>query len=71
MALERTLRPPVQLMDPTPDQPRPVVGCDVCAALGKQWLQAMDRAGPAYDPSHAVDLGIEISRHPHQREPRT
>lgn len=46
--------------------PKPVPGCDVCGALAKQWKQAMER-GPAYDPSHAVDLAVEISRHPHPR----
>lgn len=53
--------------DPSPKEPKPHRGCDVCEALYKQWLMSMNRCGPAYDPSHAVDLGIEIGRHPHGR----
>jgi hypothetical protein len=64
----RTLSDPVQLTDPTRyEPPIPVPGCDVCAALHKQWAQAMEAGSPAYDPSHAVDLAIEISRHPHAK----
>ena len=66
MALERTLRDPVQLMDPLADEPpKPAQGCDVCGALSRQWAQATEVGSPAYDPSHATDLAVEIRRHPH------
>lgn len=51
--------------DGFPDEPRAVPGCAVCRALKQQWRQASDKGNPAYDISHAVDLAIEISRHPH------
>lgn len=49
-------------------EPKPVVGCAVCRALGQQWHQATTAGSPAYDPSHATDLAIEISRHPHPKK---
>lgn len=57
----------VELTDPTPDDPRPVQGCAVCQALIKQRRMAMEKGSPAYNPSHAVDLAIEVRRHPHGR----
>lgn len=58
--------PPVRLMDPTDfGPPTPSPGCDVCAALEKQWRQATEVGSPAHDPSHATDLAVEIRRHPH------
>lgn len=69
MALERTLKDPITLPDPVPPKkPEPVPGCDVCEALGKQWKQATEVGSPAYDLSHAIDLAIEIRRHPHPRK---
>jgi hypothetical protein len=56
----------VRLTDPFHDEPTPVPGCDVCAALHSQWMQATDVGSPAFDQSHAVDLAVEISRHPHK-----
>ncbi|QEV15484.1 hypothetical protein CP974_03040 [Streptomyces fradiae ATCC 10745 = DSM 40063] len=57
---------PVFVGLPGPD-PVPAPGCDVCAALHKQWKQASDPTSPARNPSHAVDLAIEMRRHPHPR----
>lgn len=57
----------VQLGEPAMRRaPAPVRGCDVCSALAKQWHMSMEK-GPAYDPSHATDLAVEIHRHPHVR----
>lgn len=49
--------------------PKPAPGCDICEALVKQWKQATEVGGPAYNSSHAVDLAVEITRHPHPRPP--
>lgn len=69
MALQRTLGPPVQLSDPLAlKAPEPVRGCDVCAACARQWKEASNPNSVAYDPSHATDLAVEISRHPHPRK---
>lgn len=58
----------VQLGDPSVlPAPAPIPGCDVCSALTKQWRQASDVGSPAFDRSHATDLAVEISRHPHAR----
>lgn len=54
-----------------PDKPVPHPGCDVCAALHGQWHEAMDRQSVAFDPSFAVDLAIEIGRHPHKKGERS
>ncbi|MFD4942416.1 hypothetical protein ACFWNT_07705 [Streptomyces sp. NPDC058409] len=54
--------------DVLPDEPRAATGCAVCRALKSQWRQATDKGNPAYDMSHAVDLAIEISRHPHAKK---
>ncbi|QKN87610.1 hypothetical protein QEN63_gp25 [Streptomyces phage Vondra] len=61
---------PVELSDGVPITPRPVTGCAVCAALMKQWRQATSPGSPAFDPSHATDLAVEIRRHPHQYKRR-
>lgn len=55
------------LSDEPPAPPVPVPGCAVCAALAKQWAQATEVGSPAYSPSHASDLAVEIGRHPHGR----
>lgn len=55
----------VKLTDPFVREPRPTRGCDVCGALVRQWRQATEVGSPAFDRSHAVDLAVEISRHPH------
>lgn len=69
MALQRTLGEPVELTEPSMlDEPQAVPGCDVCGALKKQWRQATEVGSPAYDPSHATDLAVEIRRHPHPRK---
>lgn len=68
MALDTTLREPVQLTDPLEvEPPKPARGCDVCGALLKQWRQATEVGSQAFDLSHATDLSVEIKRHPHQR----
>lgn len=61
---------PVQLGDPT-EPPNAFPGCDVCAALLKQWRMASAPTSPAHDVSHATDLAVEISRHPHKRAVRS
>jgi hypothetical protein len=69
VALERTLREPVDLTDPfTLREPEPVPGCDVCEAAKKQWRQATDVESPEYDLSRATDLAVEIRSHPHPRK---
>lgn len=66
MGLKTTPRKPVNLSDPLRrEPPTPAPGCDVCNALAKQWRQSMEAGSPAYDPSHATDLAVEINRHPH------
>ncbi len=51
-----------------PGPPKVSPGCDVCAALSRQWRHATDPHGPAHDPSHATDLAVGIGRHPHGRK---
>lgn len=64
----RTMDAPVQLLEPaTRTAPEPFPGCDVCDALNKQWAQASDPNNPAHDASHALDLAVEIKRHPHAK----
>ncbi len=70
MRLETTLSGPVTLTEWTEREPKPTPGCDVCGALLKQWRQATESGSPAYDLSHATDLAVEISRHPHSRAMR-
>ncbi|MCX5234825.1 hypothetical protein [Streptomyces prunicolor] len=65
MASRTTMADPVQLSEPEFPAPEPVRGCDVCGALFGQWKQATEKGSPAYDPSHATDLAVEIGRHPH------
>lgn len=60
------LQGPVTLTSPLPERPRAATGCDICAALLKQWRQATEVGGQAYDLSHATDLAVEIRRHPHE-----
>lgn len=67
MARSTTMTAAVQLTEPIREKPRPAPGCDVCAALARQWAQAVEAGSPAYDPSHATDLAVEIQRHPHGR----
>jgi hypothetical protein len=55
---------------PIPAPPIPAPGCDVCAACFNQWREASTPGHPAFDRSHAADLAIEISRHPHPRAAR-
>lgn len=60
---------PVFLSGPgLPDEPKAATGCAACRALLRQWHQATNRRNPAYDMSHAADLAVEISRHPHPRK---
>ncbi|MFJ5103239.1 hypothetical protein [Streptomyces sp. NPDC088554] len=69
---QRHMTPPVHLMEPAVHKaPEPAPGCDVCGALAKQWKQATDATSPAYDLSHALDLAIEIGRHPHKKGRRS
>lgn len=66
MAVEWTLGKPVQLLDPLDrEPPNPVKGCDVCEALVRQWAAATNSKSPAYDPSKASDLVVEMNRHHH------
>lgn len=65
------LQGPAILTSPLPERPRAAIGCDICAALLKQWCQATEVGGQAYDPSHATDLAVEIRRHPHPRRRRS
>ncbi|MFD7900142.1 hypothetical protein [Streptomyces sp. NPDC059743] len=61
----------VHLLEPAVTKPpKPQPGCDVCAALVSQWRQATEQGSPAYDPSHAIDLAVEIKRHPHSKVQR-
>lgn len=55
-----TMDPPVTLPDPT-RPPRPAAGCDVCAALDKQRVQAEG----AKDTRRATTCEVEIRNHPH------
>lgn len=64
-----TMTGPVHLTEPG-ERPVPAPGCDVCGALARQWGQAMEEGSPAYDPSHATDLAVEMGRHPHGRRQR-
>jgi hypothetical protein len=71
MAQARELQQPVELTDPlTATAPKATPGCAVCGALYKQWLQATEKGSPAYSPSHATDLAVELSRHPHDWKKR-
>ncbi|MEY2241587.1 hypothetical protein AB8A21_01275 [Streptomyces sp. BF23-18] len=64
MTLERTLRDPVQLLDPAQYvDPVPTPGCDVCAALARQLKEAREPHGPKYDASRASDIVVEMRRH--------
>ncbi|MFE5093290.1 hypothetical protein ACFRCI_23740 [Streptomyces sp. NPDC056638] len=62
------LSEPVYLTDPTTAlPPKATPGCDICTALRQQWRQATTVGSPAFDRTHAADLAIEISRHPHAK----
>ncbi|GGN94361.1 hypothetical protein GCM10011579_093770 [Streptomyces albiflavescens] len=63
MALETTLRDPIQLTDPLSGDPEPTPGCDVCAALVKQWKSARNAKSLEYGLSRASDLIVELRRH--------
>ncbi|MGP3980883.1 hypothetical protein [Streptomyces sp. KR80] len=54
------MAPPVHLTPPA-EQPDPVPGCDVCAALDRQRREAAVQG----DHSQATDCNVEIRRHPH------
>lgn len=71
MALEGALSAPVTLMDPLSfETPGPAEGCDVCAALFRQWKAASAPGSPSYDTTRATDCAIGIRRHPHDRKKR-
>lgn len=53
----------IYLPEPTFANPEPTPGCDVCAALVRQWQAAKDPRSPAYDESKASDLIVELNRH--------
>ncbi|GGX26537.1 hypothetical protein [Streptomyces chryseus] len=65
MALEWTMKDPVQLPEPVFSTPTPAQGCDVCASLERQFDKAADPRLPEFDPSKATDCLVEIKRHPH------
>ncbi|BDM70543.1 hypothetical protein HEK616_40300 [Streptomyces nigrescens] len=59
---QRTLTPPVQLMDPYGDLTKePVADCDVCTALVTQRAEARERR----DYAAAAIASTEIACHPH------
>ncbi|WEB45766.1 hypothetical protein MOV08_17725 [Streptomyces yunnanensis] len=59
---------PVHLSDPFPlPEPKPVAGCDVCAALAKQ----REAARVSGDLTTVIDSNIEMRRHPHGKAVRT
>jgi hypothetical protein len=63
MALERTLRDPIQLLDPASYlEPVPTPDCDVCGALARQLKEART-SGPNYDLTRASDIIVEMRRH--------
>ncbi|MFI9629767.1 hypothetical protein [Streptomyces sp. NPDC052042] len=49
-----------------PEDPAPVGGCDVCAALADQRATARQ----IDDSSRATDCNIEMRQHPHRRGKR-
>ncbi|MFE7317358.1 hypothetical protein ACFU7T_30295 [Streptomyces sp. NPDC057555] len=58
---------PVHLPDPgVVREPRPVAGCDVCAALARQ----RERARAAGNWSKVSDCNVEMRRHPHPKAVR-
>lgn len=57
---QTTMGPPITLPDPT-RPPRPVKGCDVCAALDRQRIEA-ERRG---NVGQATTCEQEIRSHPH------
>lgn len=64
MALERTLREPINLMDPARyAEPVPTPGCDVCGALADQWRDVRNPNSPNYDATRASDILVEMRRH--------
>lgn len=64
MSARQTLQePPVSLPDPT-RPPRPVRGCDVCAALDQQRVEAEERG----DVRAATTREVEMRRHPKHGE---
>jgi hypothetical protein len=60
MRQQTTDEPPISLPDPT-RPPRPTPGCDVCAALERQRVDAEKRR----DIKAATTCEVEIRRHPH------
>jgi hypothetical protein len=54
-----------------PDVPQPHPGCDVCAALVRDWITATEPASTAFSNARAAQLVVEINghsdvrRHPH------
>lgn len=69
MAIRGMQSGPVFLSDEgLPAEPKAVPQCAVCRALKQQWHQATAPDSPAYNPSHAADLAIEIRRHPHPKK---
>ncbi|MEU3729933.1 hypothetical protein AB0E81_11070 [Streptomyces sp. NPDC033538] len=66
MALRMTYqREPITLSDPMEiEEPKPVRGCETCQSAMEQWQRA-SQPGLAHDLTRAVDLAIEIRRHPH------
>ncbi|MFE9811347.1 hypothetical protein [Streptomyces sp. NPDC005548] len=69
MALERTLRDPIHLLDPELYvEPEPAPGCDICGALMRQLAEARNQEGSNYNLTKASDIVVEIGRHPHEDE---
>ncbi|WP_158745047.1 hypothetical protein [Streptomyces sp. NRRL S-1448] len=65
---QRTLTPPVHLMDPCGDlNKEPVADCDVCMALVMQ----RDDARKRKDYAAAAIASTEIASHPHTGRGRT
>ncbi|MGW3692085.1 hypothetical protein [Streptomyces sp. NPDC005125] len=51
-----------------PIAPNPYPGCDVCAALVRQWVYITEPASPLFDVEHAHRIVDEVRDHRSQDE---
>ncbi|MFE9865201.1 hypothetical protein ACFYPZ_21115 [Streptomyces sp. NPDC005506] len=51
-----------------PISPNPYPGCDVCAALVRQWIDVTEPASPLYDVERAHRIVDEVRDHRSQDE---
>lgn len=56
----------VHLMDPI--SPNPYPGCDVCAALVREWIDLTEPASPLFDLERAHRIVDEVREHRQQDE---